>query len=60
MPAEKRYLFTLERRKAVERRSAPEPSRAESNEADLYRRMDEVHAAVESDRRRMDRRLTDR
>ena len=59
MAAEKRYLFTLERRTNGERRGANRRGAAPRG-ADLYQRLEDMRAAVASDRRRWGRRITDR
>jgi len=59
MAPEKRYLFTLERRTNPERRRTSERRRG-AVDVDLYQRLEEMRAAVASDRRRMGRRSTDR
>ena len=60
MAAEKRYLFTLERRTNGERRGANDRRGPTPRGADLYQRLEDMRAAVASDRRRLGRRITDR
>jgi hypothetical protein len=60
MAAEKRYLFTMERRRTPERRQATDRRRGASGGADLYQRLEDMRAAYASDRRRWGRRVTDR
>ena len=60
MAAEKRYLFTLERRSNGERRGPNDRRGTAAQGADLYQRLEEMRAAVASDRRRWGRRITDR
>jgi hypothetical protein len=60
MAAEKRYLFTLERRTHGERRGTNDRRSVASRGADLYQRLEDMRAAVASDRRRWGRRVTDR
>jgi len=60
MAAEKRYLFTLERRTSGERRGANDRRGAARQGADLYQRLEDMRAAVAADRRRWGRRITDR
>jgi hypothetical protein len=60
MAAEKRHLFTLERRTNGERRSEDDRRGAALRGADLYQRLEDMRAAVASDRRRWGRRITDR
>jgi hypothetical protein len=60
MAAEKRHLFTLERRTNGERRNADDRRGAALRGADLYQRLEDMRAAVASDRRRRGRRITDR
>ena len=59
MAAEKRYLFTLERRTG-ERRGTNDRRGPAPRGADLYQRLEDMRAAVAADRRRRGRRITDR
>jgi hypothetical protein len=59
MAAEKRYLFTLERRTSGERRHTSDRRIAAPTGIDLYQRLEDMRAAVASDRRRRSRRAMD-
>ena len=60
MAAEKRYLFTHERRTSGERRHTGDRRITDPRGIDLYQRIEDMRAAVASDRRRRSRRATDR
>ena len=60
MAAEQRHLFTMERRTNGDRRQRNDRRRYASHGADLHQRLEEMRAAVMSDRRRWGRRATDR
>ena len=60
MAAEKRYLFTHERRTSGDRRHTSDRRIAALPGIDLYQRLEDMRAAVTSDRRRRGRRATDR
>jgi len=59
MSAEKRYLFTLERRTNTDRRALDSRQPA-ATDADLYQRLHGMRNAAASERRREGRRVTDR
>ena len=60
MAAEERHLFTMERRTHGERRLKSDRRGSSYRGADLHQRLEEMRAAVASDRRRWGRRATDR
>ena len=60
MAGEKRYLFTMERRRTPERRQATDRRRGAPDGADLYQRLEDMRVAFAADRRRWGRRVTDR
>jgi hypothetical protein len=59
MAAEKRYLFTLERRVNGDRREKND-RRSSASRGDLHQRIEDLRLTVASDRRRSGRRVTDR